>query len=223
MSGESIYVFGAGGHAREILQIIQDINASAAPARWQPAGILLDPEYSFSSPDLHGIPILSDPAQWNPELSVVIAVGQSAGRWKVYQRLLELGFTRFPALIRPRAWLAASTETGQGNVIFAGAMLNTDVTLGDHVHINLGSSVSHDTRIADFATIGPGCHVCGNCRIGAGADLGAACTLIPKASLGDWTITGAASVVVGDIAANTTAIGTPATVIKSRQAGWHTA
>lgn len=216
-TGEPIYIFGAGGHAREILQILQDINTKSRKKRWRPLGILLDPGYSVATCKLPAeLPVLVDPECWKTDTAVVIAVGQSAARQRIFGNLLTLGFNHFPTLVHPSAWLANSAHLGEGNIIFAGSMLNADITLGNHVHLNLACSISHDSVIGDFSTLGPGCRLCGNCFLATGVDLGANCTMIPHSRIGEWAIIGAGAVVRGEIPGHCTAVGVPASVIKLR-------
>ncbi|MEX8519826.1 MAG: acetyltransferase [Leptothrix sp. (in: b-proteobacteria)] len=221
MSSKPLYIFGAGGHAREVLQIVKDINASAPSPQWHLMGFLLDDGYHLPSTHLNGLPVLQGPVRWGQPAAVVIAIGQSAARKEVVRRLQGLGYSEFPTMVHPLAWMADTVVLGSGNVIFSGVLLNTDVTLGDHVHVNLGCSISHDGRIGSYSTLGPGTRICGHCVTAEGTDIGAGCTLIPKASIGEWSIIGAGAVVTGDIAANATAVGVPATVIKTRPQGWH--
>jgi sugar O-acyltransferase (sialic acid O-acetyltransferase NeuD family) len=226
MNGQPLYIFGAGGHAREVLQLVNDINAAApdGPA-WQPMGFMLDDGFDAPATELHGLPILQGRSRWSgsKQVAIAVAIGQSAARSRVVARLQALGYCDFPTLVHPSAWLASQVTLGQGNIIFAGCHLNTDVTLGEHVHVNLACSISHDSVIGSYSTLGPGTRLCGHCRTGEGVDIGASTTLIPKASIGAWSIVGAGSVVIGSIGAQLTAVGTPARAIKAHADGWHSA
>src|SRR2546425_663900 len=72
-----LVVFGAGGHAREIIALVRDLNAARPPeAQWRLVGVLTDrPEWSL--PRGMDLPRLGA-IEWlevHPACSVVVAVG----------------------------------------------------------------------------------------------------------------------------------------------------
>ncbi|RZA32254.1 MAG: acetyltransferase [Lysobacteraceae bacterium] len=223
-----IAIVGAGGHGREILQLIRDINAALAPAAptWDCAGFLVDAGFD-APPTIAGLPVLGDLA-WlaaNPDAAVVVAVGAPAARKRLVRRIRALGSTpcvkAFPVLVHPRAWIGAGVELGAGSVVCAGAMLTTDIRLGEHVHVNVGCTLAHDDVLEDFVTLAPGVHLAGNVLLGEGVELGIGSTVIPRARVGAWSVVGAGAVVTANIDADCTAVGAPARPIKRRTAGWH--
>jgi acetyltransferase-like isoleucine patch superfamily enzyme len=110
---------------------------------------------------------------------------------------------------------------GVGVVLAAGSVLTTNIHVGDHAHVNLCCTIGHDCRIARFATLSPGVNVSGNVVIEEGCMVGTGASIIEGRRLGSWAVVGAGSAVIADIPPNTTAVGVPARVIKSRPAGWH--
>lgn len=219
-----IAIVGAGGHGREILQLIRDINAALAPAApaWDCAGFLADAGFD-APPAVAGLPVLGD-LGWlaaNPDAAVVVAVGAPAARKRLVRRIRALGGNSFPVLVHPRAWIGAGVELGAGSVVCAGAMLTTDIRLGEHVHVNVGCTLAHDDVLEDFVTLAPGVHLAGNVLLREGAELGIGSAVIPRAQVGAWSVVGAGAVVTADIDADCTAVGAPARPIKRRPAGWH--
>lgn len=67
------------------------------------------------------------------------------------------------------------TTFGEGTVVCGGAVISTNVKVGDHVHINPSAVIGHDTTIDAFVSINPNATVSGDvhlqeaCLIGAGA------------------------------------------------------
>lgn len=220
MASRGLFIFGAGGHAREVAHIVADVNA-AVPI-FQLQGFVVDDGFEVAG-SMHGLPV-HRLNSWLPirgDCEVVVAVGSPALRRQVVRRLEHHGVDRFATLIHPRAWIGSRVQVGNGSVVFGDSSVTTDVRIGDHVHINTGCSVSHDSTLEDFATLGPGSRTCGNALVREGADLGAGCILIPHAAVGRWSIVGAGAVVTQALGDNVTAVGVPARVIKTREAGWH--
>lgn len=211
-----LVLFGAGGHAREVAQIVRDINAVAP--RWQLLGALVDANYhpggECPGPSL---PVLGD-AGWlagSPDAEVLVAIGDPAARRRIVHELrARHAALRFATLVHPRAWIAAGSEPGEGSVVFAGALVNVDVRIGAHVSINLGCTISHDCRIGDFASLGPGVHLPGRVQVGEAADLGAGCSSRPQARIGAGVVLGAGAVAIGDLPDGCVAVGVPARTLR---------
>ena len=219
---QPIAIFGAGGFAREVLQVVLDVNEHEARERpWQPVGFLVDPEF-VSARSVHGLPVLGS-LRWlqdNPHVAVIIAVGSPAARRRVC-RLIEASCPNpFARLIHPRAWVGRHVEIGPGSVVCAGALLTTDIRIGRHVHINIGGTVGHDATLGDFVTLNPSVNVSGNVHLGEGVEVGTGSVLIPRVDVGCWSIVGAGSVVTKPLPENVTAVGAPAKPIRVREPGW---
>lgn len=215
-----LVIFGTGGHAREVHQLVEDVNATQET--WQVLGFL-DGNASRHGSMVHGLPVLGG-VEWLTEHSsvrVVVAVGNTAAKRKIVRQIAGVGGIEFATLIHPRAWVGNRVQIGAGSMICAGALVTTDIEIHRHVIINIGTTVSHDTVIADFVTVAPTVNISGSVQVGEGCDLGTGSTIIQGIKIGDWSILGAGAVAVRDIPANVTAVGVPATVIKERDAGWH--
>lgn len=207
-----LVLFGAGGHAREVAQIVRDINASAP--RWQLMGTLVDAAHHPGSEGTGSpLPIVGD-AGWlagNPDAEVVVAIGDPAARRRIVHDLrARYAALRFATLVHPRAWIAAGSDPGEGSVVFAGALVNVDVRIGAHVSINLGCTISHDCRFGDFASLGPGVRLPGRVQVGEAADLGAGCSARPGVRVGAGVVLGAGAVAIGDLPDGCVAVGVPA-------------
>lgn len=207
-----LVIFGIGGHAREVAQLVADINQTQ-PGRWNLLGFVVDPQAATQIPKPLPAPLLGD-AQWltqNPDVQTIIAVGTPAARRDIALRLAKtLPTLRYATLVHPRAWLAQRVQLGEGSVIFAGSLINVDVTIGQHASINLGCTISHDCMLGAYVSLGPGVHMAGASCAGDVADIGTGATLLPGVHIGTGGVIGAGAVVVHDLAANCTAVGVPA-------------
>ena len=212
-----LVIFGIGGHAREIAQLVADINR-AQPGRWNLLGFVADTQATTRTPKPLPAPMLGD-AWWlvqRPAVQTVIAVGAPADRRDIALRLRQAQpEQRFATLVHPRAWLADQVAIGEGTVVFAGALINVDVTLGAHCSINLGCTISHDCVLGDFVSLGPGVHLAGSVTVGATTDIGTGACVRPAISIGRDVIVGAGATVVHDIPHEYSVAGVPAKPIRS--------
>lgn len=208
-----IVIFGCGGFGREILQIILDQNTENK--RWRMRGFLVSPE--FQAPDfVQGFPVASDIHHFGApaDLALAIGLGNPGTRRKVVEALRATGVQSFPTLVHPRAWLGANVALADGVVICAGAMLTTDIVLGEHSHVNIGATVGHDARVGDFSTISPGAHLSGRVTLRQGTEIGTGACINPGVTIGAGAVIGAAAAVLRDVPDGCTAVGVPARVIK---------
>lgn len=217
---KDIVIFGSGGFAREVHQVILDLNDDGVD--WNFLGFL-DGNTKRHGSVVHDAEVLGG-AEWmadHPQVHVVIAVGATPSKLRVFESLRSHGAERFPALVHPRAWLGRGVSLGEGAIVCAGSLLTTDIRIGRHAILNLDCTVGHDAVIGDFATIAPSVNISGSVVVGEGCDLGTGATIIQGIEIGSWTVLGAGAVVVKDLPPNVTAVGTPAKPIKERPDGWY--
>ena len=222
---QKLVIIGAGGFARETLDVVDAINAQKP--QYDMLGFIADPDYAAAGTILNDKPILggfdwlADAQQAdNAAIQVVCGVGAPQHRHKLIQRAQATGAT-FATLIHPNALLTRWVQVGPGSIITAGCVLTNQIVIGQHVHVNLDCTLGHDVVLHDYATLAPGVHVSGNVTLEQGVYVGTGANLIEKLTVGRWSIVGAGSTVTKDIPANTTAVGVPAKVIKQRDEGWH--
>lgn len=205
-----LVVVGAGGLGREVLLLVQQLNA--AGASWQVRGFVDDQRPA--APTVAGLPYLGTVAELNatPEpLAVAVAVGSSQSRAAIAARLTSPQL-RFPVLAHPAVALAPEQrlQLGAGCIVQQGCVLTCDITLGRFVLLNLGCTVGHDAVLADFCSLMPHANVGGGAHLEAGCYLGTNATVIQQVRVGAGTVVGAGAVVVRDLPAGITAVGVPA-------------
>lgn len=208
-----LLIFGASGHAREVAQVVHDINKEQ-PGSWQLLGFMADPQALALHPKPLPAPLLGNSQQAlvaHPDAHCIIAVGNSQARRSIAARLLQQHpGLRFATLVHPRAWVATGSSVGQGSVVFAGALINVDTALGAHNSVNLACTISHDCHLGDYVSLGPGVHMAGAVTLGEAVDVGTGACFRPRVSVGANAVIGAGAAVVSDLPGNSTAVGVPA-------------
>jgi sugar O-acyltransferase (sialic acid O-acetyltransferase NeuD family) len=216
-----IVIIGAGGFAREVLDTIDALNDEKP--QFEMIGYIVDEQYGTPGTIINDKPILGG-FDWLEnkfdKVLVTCGVGAPHHRHQLIHRANVIR-CRFISLIHPTATITRWIQIGEGVVITAGCILTNLIKISDHVHINLSCTIGHDVVIEDFVTLSPGVHVSGNVYIKQGSSIGTGTNIIEKITIGSWSIIGAGSTIVTDVPENTTAVGVPGRVIKTRPEGWH--
>lgn len=191
---KSINLFGASGHAKVIMDIIE--------AQGDEVGVLFDDAPHCG--DIHGHSVLSASAN-STEHNMIVSIGSNKFRKLVAERY-DVSYAK---AIHPKAIVSATAEISEGTVVMQGAIIQSDTNIGHHCIINTGVSIDHECQIGDYVHIAPGSTLCGNVWVGEGTLIGAGSTIIPGIKIGKWCTIGAGSVVIQDIPDYSTAYGNP--------------
>jgi sugar O-acyltransferase (sialic acid O-acetyltransferase NeuD family) len=195
-----VIVIGGGGHAKVVI-------ATAVAAGWTIDAVADD-----------------DPARWGQRLlgyeitgsagvrlgdggaTCVIAIGDNAVR----RRLASTARCRFATIVHPAAVVHESVQLGAGSVVFAGAVIQPDTRIGGHAIVNTGASIDHDCIVGEAVHVAPGARLAGAVELGDEVFVGMGAVVIPQIRVGARTVVGAGAAVVGDLPAETVAVGVPA-------------
>lgn len=216
---EDLILLGSGGHAKVIIDIIEQVNLQNKPEPSFNLRGLIDNNPDLKEQQVLGYKILGSDALLSqlifkyPALKAVIAVGNIEIRYKLAKLLDEVKIKSI-TLEHPSFQRAINTTIKEGTVVMANTAINTESIVGKHCIINTGATIDHDNIICDFSNISPGCHLGGNVRIGSKTMLGIGVNVLPGISIGKNTIIGAGSTVIKDIPDNVMAFGTPAKIIR---------
>lgn len=198
---------GAGGLARDTAVVIDAVGAP-----WTIAGFAAAAEEAAE--DMRFGPILGDDdfliENWTGR-QVTIAVGQPAIRQRVVERYDAPGRFEFPNFLHPTmSYHEPSVRFGRGNVVAAGALLTTEITIGDFNWINLGVTIGHDAKIGNSNVINPGANISGYVEIGDGVLVGTGAQILERIRVGDGATVAAGAAVTKDVEPGTTVWGVPA-------------
>ena len=197
-SSDTIYLYGAGGHAKVIFDILKSNGITIL-------------EIFDDNPEIDSfmeIPVFHA-GICSP---LIISIGDNRTRKAIAEKFVDDVFYSFvsdkSALISDCAFI------DKGTVVMQGVIIQSSVKIGKHCIINTGASIDHDCRIQNYVHIAPGCTLCGDVQIGEGSFVGAGTVIIPGIRIGQWSVIGAGSVVTRDIPDNVVACGSPCKIIK---------
>lgn len=163
LTRESLLIFGAGGHAKVIADLVEK------GSEYRIAAFVDKEEPTVKS--FFGYPIVSEAVgfDWISGQKVkngIVAVGANKLRSTIVEKIKSKfpGFG-FASLVHPSAQLAKGVMIGSGTVVFGGVVINSDTCVGDHCIVNTGVCFDHDGKMENFATIGPGAILGGNVTI----------------------------------------------------------
>jgi sugar O-acyltransferase (sialic acid O-acetyltransferase NeuD family) len=192
-----LVIFGAGGHGRETLDIVEAINARTPT--WNFLGFVDDGDPDRERLHRRGTDVIGhSTCLADLDADYVIALGDGGLRRSVHAVLSAYGRAA-ATLVSPHAILGGDNRFGPGVLVAAGAHVTTNVTIGAHTHLNVGVVVHHDCEIGEFVTISPGAFLNGDVRIGDDAWIGPGAIITRGVSIGSGAVIGAGSVVLGDV------------------------
>ncbi|NJO83409.1 MAG: acetyltransferase [Blastochloris sp.] len=212
-----IVIIGAGGHGREVADIVRHQAQQAPPNETGQLLGFVDENASLHGSRIDGVPVLGGwswfEEQAGEPVAVICALGTPALCRRIVQRAQAAGLS-FANAISPLASVSPSASIGQGVMLFPYTFVSAHTRIDDHCIVNVGSTVGHDTRLGRYSNLCPGVHLAGNVAIGEGTYLGIGSCVIQGRAIGAWSVLGAGAVVIRDIPAHTTVVGVPAHAIK---------
>lgn len=196
-----MYLYGASGHAKVIIDIIKSNNIKLE-------GLFDDNE---KITQLNGYPVFQT-SLIKSEMNLIISIGNNTIRKSIVEKVK---INNFITLTHPSAIVSPSVKLGHGTVIMQGAIVQADASIGNHVILNTAVSIDHECKIANYVHISPNSTLCGNVEIGEGSWIGAGSVILPGVKIGKWSTIGAGSVVAKDIPDNSLAVGNRCKIIKT--------
>lgn len=195
---EDIVIYGSGGMAKEVVQLINDINR--VKPSWNIAGYIDDIK-GYCNEQVNGYKILG-PGELLKDRHmpryIVLAVSNPLARQNIYKRVRDDRLI-FPVLIHPAAHIAESAAIGEGSIIGIDCIISVNVIIGKYAFLNMRTVVGHDTVIGDFSSCLVNCIIAGNVNIHEGVLLGSNCVIKEKTIVGKGAKVAMGAVVSFDV------------------------
>lgn len=198
--GQRIGIYGAGGFALQILDMVEAAAADGAEIAF------IDEQRTGK---FFGFPVLS-PRNIAADIKLVIALADPARRAEIAPN-----FSDFTSLVSERAAISRHARIGEGAILCHNTIVEAGAEIGRHFHGNIYSYVAHESIIGDFVTFAPRVNCNGRVVIGDGAYIGTGAFLKQGIRIGAGAIIGMGSVVIRDVGAGEVVAGNPARAIGS--------
>ena len=152
--------------------------------------------------------------------AVFVGIGDNWIRGRISREIEHLvpGLT-FLTAVHPSAQVGRRVKLGKGVLVMAGAVVMPNAEIRDGAFVGTRASLDHDSVMEEFSSLAPGAITGGNVRIGAFTAVALGANIIHGICIGQQSVIGAGATVLQDIPPNVVAYGTPAKVIRQRQAG----
>jgi sugar O-acyltransferase (sialic acid O-acetyltransferase NeuD family) len=216
--GRQLVIVGAGGFARETVEVVRAINA--VRPTWRLLG-LLDDDPATAGTLVDGVPVLGDvdEARREQDVAVALCVGSPRNYFSRARLVSRLGLPpdRYATLVHPTAVVPDSCTLGPGTVLHAQVVLTAAVRIGAHVAVMPHTVFTHDDLVGDYATFGAGVRLAGGVRVGAGAYVGSGALVREYVTVGAWSLVGMGALVLGDVPAAQVWAGSPARFLRDVQ------
>ena len=164
MFKKKIVIVGAGGHAKSVIDIIED------QGEWKIIGLI--GRENEKHKQISGYRVIGtdeELAKIREECKYAfIGIGQikiCEPRIKMAEKLRTYGF-KFPVIKARSSYVSSRAKIEEGALIGHGAIINNGAFIGKHVIINSGAIVEHDSRISEYSHISTGTIINGDARVG---------------------------------------------------------
>lgn len=191
---KKIILFGAGGHANSVIDVIENTKKFKIL-------FLVD---TFNG-QLGKYKVLKENKNLNYykkfSKNVIVTIGQiksSLIREKLYKKLKNHNFN-FPIIISPKAHVSKSSKISEGTIVMHHALLNSNCKIKENCIINTKALIEHDVTINKNTHISTGAIINGGCTINKNCFIGSNATLIQNITIKAFSVIGAGKIIKKNI------------------------
>lgn len=202
-------IIGAKGHAKEVLQILQN--------KTEESIVFFDNVSNYDTSQLlynqfriiNNFDDLENYFQMNSPIFCT-GIGSTRTKSELVKKIEALGGTLTTVIANSAIIGIYEVFIGNGCNIMENVFISNSVSIGTGCLINYGAALHHDVTVGSYCEISPKALILGRCKIGDFVSLGANSTILPDITIGDNAIIGAGAVVTKNVKSNTTVVGIPA-------------
>ena len=216
---KKIVIIGAGGFAREVKFLINEINNKKQEYTF--LGYLVSDLNQLGDKDSRG-EVLGD-FSWlknqKEKYYIAIGIGNPKTRFEIGNFLSKtFNNIEFPSIIHPNVIFdRASCLIEEGVIICASTILTVNVKLKKFCMLNLACTIGHEAEIGSGSVLNPTVNISGGVKIGDAVMIGTGVQILQYISVGNNAIVGAGACVTKNLSKNVIATGIPAREIKRHE------
>lgn len=204
MHTELLYLIGAGGHAKVVLDALLSSGTPAYDVRVRDGAQQLQGQQLLG----YSIEVPAVAAEMGGQF-FHLAIGNGQARRRLFAELLGMK-ARPLSIVHATSSISRFARIGDGSFVASQSVVAASASVGRSVIINHGAIVDHDCTVGDFSHIAPNAVLGGCVAVGAGVLVGAGAKILPGVSVGDDAVIGAGAVVTANVNAGETWVGVPA-------------
>lgn len=199
-----VYLIGAGGHGKVVLDAILLANPQGYDVRVRDdASALQDQTLLGYSIKLPAIAAEMEGQHFH------LAIGNYEARKRFFVILRNMGSVPI-SILHPASNVSPFASIGAGSFLAAQSVVAPAASIGESVIVNHGAVVDHDCIVGAFSHIAPNATLGGCVVLGSGVLIGAGATVLPGVSIGNGAVIGAGAVVTTNVGAGEVWVGIPA-------------
>lgn len=203
MNNEEIIIYGAGGHARSVADVVLSNSPDAL--------ITFVDENARQDEKIFGFDVVSNLTP-QPEKKYFVAIGDNGKRKQQREGLGRLATTE---IIASDAHIGRDVVIGPGSFVGHQAYIGPLVSIGEGSIINTRALIEHEVTIGNNSQVGPGAIIAGRVIIGDNVFVGTGARIIDNITVCSDVVIGASATVIDDINEPGTYVGAPAKRVQS--------
>lgn len=216
---KKIVIVGAGGFAREVAWLIQEVNRTHEIYDF--LGFVVSDLSNLRDTDSRS-QVLGD-YEWleNNARGIdafAIGIGTPGARLRVSSELsARFSHIEWPAIVHPSAQFdRESTSLGSGALICAGVVGTVNLAFAPFSMVNLCCTIGHEARIGEGCVINPTVNLSGGVTLKRGVLVGTGAQILQYIEVGEGATVGAGAVVTKNVLPGETVVGIPAKPLAKR-------
>lgn len=152
-------------------------------------------------------------ANQNNIKNAISAIGNNFIRAEKYNLLKKRGL-KMISLVHPKALIDTNVTYGQNVIIEMGTAIHTQSSIGDNVFLGGDALIGHHNKIGNHVLVGGNVSFGGSVIVEDYVSIGVGASIKPGIKLGEGSIIGVGAAVIKDVEPRSTVVGVPAKQIK---------
>ena len=204
---KKLIVYGAGKFGSLIANVLSYHNDLEIAAYG-------DDNYQKAADHIDGIPVfdqedLLDFAKQNNIKLAITAIGNNTARAEKFNLLKNTGFQMI-SIVHPQALIDTKVSYGDNVIIEMGTAIHTHSKIGNNVFLGGDALIGHHNVIGDHVLVGGNVSFGGSVVVEDYVSLGVGASIKPGIRLGKGSVIGVGAAVIKDVEPGTTVVGVPA-------------